>query len=428
MRAPDKNNLVTLVIGPYPIAEVRNGGQKRAKAIYQFYKNLGTATYCGIFHRGHYPVWGKDDLPIGDPKIIAQVDQFPFATELICGEAIDKDVHVRSYIAKMLIDKKPDIIHLEQPFAFLGLKPLLKELGLHPIIIFGSQNIEYSLKQRIFKELKVARGIADKYVSVTKNLEYEFSRIADLVVAVNEEDAETHKEMGAKKVVIAPNGIEMLRPSAEGLQKWSKYKKDNNIKTLMAFVGSGHPPNWEGYEKMIGSDLAFLPSGVRLIIAGGVGSYFKNTYSKQLSNFWKHVDILGEVDEDTLSSLVSSSDVILLPIVTKRGSNLKTAEALIANTKIVATDSVFHGFERYKTLPNIFVGSSKPAFQKAIQEAISRPMTARSKEEQQLAQLVQWKHSVAPMKDPIMKLVKRKSLKVKFYKFKRALKGKAPVL
>ena len=151
-----------LIIGSYPVVNPQHGGQKRAKAILDFYKReFGDAKYVGVFHRGQYTEWSKDDLPLGDPDIIAAVDKKPYASEIICGEAVDKDIHVRSYLAKMLLEYHPTVIHIEQPFVYLGLKPLLSELGLKPFIVFGSQNIEYILKRRIFKNLKVAPRLSD---------------------------------------------------------------------------------------------------------------------------------------------------------------------------------------------------------------------------------------------------------------------------
>lgn len=404
-----------LIIAPYPIIKAQHGGQKRAKAMYDLYRNtFAEARFVGVFHRGQYPEWGPDDLPLGDPEIIARVDAQPYASELIAGEAIDKDIHVRSYIAKLLMEYKPDIIHLEQPFAYIGLKTLLAELNLRPLLVFGSQNIEYPLKARIARELRVAEDISDALVEQTKDLEIRLSREADLVVAVNNEDAVSHREMGAKKCIVATNGIEKTKAKKIELTYWEKYKQTNRLTTLLTFVGSGHPPNWEGFLKMIGSNTSFMPSGSRIVIAGGVGDYFKNEFKNKTkyASFWKSVDVVGKLEEERLAALIKSSDIILLPITTERGSNLKTAEAILSRKKIVATNSTFHGFESFMHLPNIYIGDAQQEFKEAIVKAIRTTYVEPTEADIQLSEKVQWEYSLESIIPAIKKaLLKKVALK-----------------
>lgn len=393
-----------LIVGSYPIVKPQHGGQKRAKAIFDFYRSeLADARYVGVFHRGQYPEWSEDDLPLGDPKIIAKVDKHPYASELICGDAISNDIHVRSYMAKLLMDYKPNIIHIEQPFAYLGLKPLLSELGMKPFIVFGSQNIEYILKKRIFSELRVTHQLADRWVKKTKDLEYELSREADLVVAVNHEDAISHKEMGAKACIIAGNGIERSNAPEADIKYWEDIKKREKIDTILAFVGSGHPPNWEGFVNLIGTNMDFLPRNSKIIVAGGVSDYFDKNFNKNDVGFWSAIKTAGKLEEGRLAALLALSDIILLPIITERGSNLKTAEAILTRKKIVATDSTFHGFERFSSLPNVYIGNNKDEFKKAILKAIAAPYVTPSRYEVSLSEKVQWEYCLQPIKKALRK-------------------------
>ncbi|MGH7196901.1 MAG: hypothetical protein ACREGJ_04025 [Candidatus Saccharimonadales bacterium] len=405
-------NIRILIIAPYPIIDAQHGGQKRAKALFDFYaKNYQAVKFTSVFHRGQYPAWGEDDLPLGDPEIIAEVDKHPYASELICGEAIDKDIHVRSYLAKLLVEFRPDIIHIEQPFAYLGLKQLLAELKLKPLIIFGSQNIEYPLKARIFKELNVPKKLSDELIQKTKDLEFALSREASLLVAVNHEDAESHKEMGAKRITIAPNGIENSTAPYDDLEYWKKFKEREGINSIFVFVGSGHPPNWEGFLELIGDDTTFLPEDSKIIIAGGVSDYFNAKFSDPRDKFWASVRTVGRLEEGRLAALLRSSDQILLPITTKRGSNLKTAEAILAQKKIIATSNTFHGFEEYVRLPNIFIGDNKEQFKKAMLQALAKPYRHLKKEEKSLVERVQWSYRLKPIKRAVDGLIINKRAK-----------------
>lgn len=411
-----------LIIAPYPIVEAQHGGQKRGRALFDFYtKNYATVKFTSVFHRGQYPVWGEDDLPLGDPQIIAEVDRHPYASELICGEAINTDIHVRSYLAKMLTEFQPDIIHLEQPYAYLGLKQLLSELRLEPLIVFGSQNIEYPLKERIFEELNVPKKLSDELIKKTKELEYELSRKADLLVAVNHEDAESHKEMGAKRIIIAQNGIDSSIATSEDLEYWKEFKEKEQIGSVFVFVGSGHPPNWEGFLELVGNDTTFLPEDSKIIIAGGVCDYFDTKFSDPRDKFWAGVRTVGKLKEGRLAALLKVSDQVLLPITTKRGSNLKTAEAIYARKKIVATSNTFHGFENYTKLPNIFIGDSKKQFQSAMLQALAAPHKSLTKRENKLAEKVQWNYRLKPIKRAVDRLIISDRVKKTIRSFRSSL-------
>lgn len=420
-------NKKILVIAPYPIVRPYHGGQKRAKAIFEFYKHsFQEAKFTAVFHRGQYPDWDKDDLPLGQADLIQKVDEMPYASELICGEAIDKDIHVRSYMAKLLLEYKPDIIHLEQPFAYLGLEPLLKELQLTPKLIFGSQNIEYPLKERIFKEVKAPVRQRKFFVEQTKKLEYKLSKRADLLIAVNAEDAASHKQMGAKKIVIVPNGIDRSVATKEELDYWHTYKKEKNIKNIVLFVGSGHPPNWEGFLKLVGSDTSFMPKESKIFIVGGVAGYFERAFKDRRINkrFWSGVESIGVLEEERLAALLEMSDLVILPITTKRGSNLKTAEAILSAKKIVATEYAFHGFEEYRRLPNIYVATKQVDFSRAIVKALQSAYVVPTQKEKELAEQVQWQYRLLPLESrTVVRVFTKKSFGDIVVRLKKAVRA-----
>jgi len=363
-----------LIVASYPISDAHHGGQKRVKAIYDFYKTIfSEVRFAAVFHRSYYPDTSVDSFLLGQPDVIEQLDTMPYASELITGEAIDKDVHVRSAIAKLLIEYQPDIIQIEQGFAYLGLKAVLRDLGMKPKIIFSSQNIEYLMKKSIYEELGVSSEKIKELVNKTRELEVELCETADLVIAVSEHDADIQRTMGAKSVVVAPNGISKVKVSASQLKYWREFKNKKKINKIVTFIGSGHPPNWVGFLGMVGLDTTFLTSDSRLILAGGVADYFRDTYERtDNQKFWKRAIAIGTLSDAKLSGLLSESEVILLPIISGGGSNLKTAEAILSGKKIVSTDYAFRGFEKYKELPNIFFADNGADFKKLTSERQSR--------------------------------------------------------
>jgi hypothetical protein len=415
-----------LIIAPYPIVKPQHGGQKRAKAIYDIYRqNFSSVRYTGVFHRGQYPDWGEDDLPIGDKDLIEQIDSYPFNSEIICGEAIDQDIHVRSYLAKFLIEETPDVIHFEQPFAYLGLAPLLRELGLDIKIVYGSQNIEYLLKKRIFNNLNLDEEYFKVQLKKITKLEKELARNANLVLAVNSEDKRTLIGMGAKKVVLVPNGISISKPTKNAMDRIKKIKQEEGIQNIVTFVGSGHPPNWEGFVKLVGDNTSFLPSGTKIIIAGGVSEYFEKEYSKKKEhkNFFTGIHLMGVLEEDDLAALIELSDLIILPITTIRGSNLKTAEAILAQKKIVATPNAFNGFEAFRELPNIYLANGLTEFRKSIVVALSSKYIMPNSKERALSQKVEWDFVLRPMVLSVISVSRQKTFKVILRKLRNIFKS-----
>src|SRR4051794_36685524 len=114
-----------------------------------------------------------------------------------------------------------------------------------------------------------------------------------------------------------------------------------------------------GFVEMVGKDSSFLPEGNKIVLAGGISEYFRATYQGQkYVKFWKNILPLGFLSEEHLTGLLAQSDIILLPITSGGGSNLKTAEAILSGKKIVATNFAFCGFEKYARLPNIYIANS----------------------------------------------------------------------
>ncbi|EDK72673.1 hypothetical protein TM7_0174 [candidate division TM7 genomosp. GTL1] len=158
-----------LIVAPYPIINPQHGGQKRAKAIFEYYKTIFTdVKFVGVFHRGHYPDYAETDMPLGDINLIRKIDAHRHETELIVGKAIDNDIHVRSHMAKLLMEFQPDVVQVEQIFPYLGLDPLIKELGLHPKLVLSSQNIEYRMKEEIYRNLDFPKEQSRPLIEKTK--------------------------------------------------------------------------------------------------------------------------------------------------------------------------------------------------------------------------------------------------------------------
>lgn len=385
-----------LVIATYPIAKPEHGGQKRTHAIVQKYKTKFRTEFIAVFYAGFYSQYSRHDVPLG-PKGEDLVKWSPLVGDIICGEAIFGDEHVRQKVKAKLLRFKPDIIHIEQPYAYLGLKKLLATIGLKPKIIFGSQNYEAPMKREILKSANYSEDKIKVIENKILKLEKELSKNCDLLVACTKADIEIHKQMGARNCVLAPNGINQLTSTQEHTDMWHKRFSDIGVDKIVLFVGSAHPPNWVGFLEVVGNGLGFMPYDTRVVVAGSISDYFDAVINPQTldpgdATFWLRAYSAGRLSEPHLQALLLVADVIILPITEGGGSNLKTAEAITANKKVVATTHALRSFEWFKDFPNVWVADTKDAFQRAINDALKADFVPRTTAQSEQAKSVLWEN------------------------------------
>jgi len=88
---------------------------------------------------------------------------------------------------------------------------------------------------------------------------------------------------------------------------------------------------------------------------------------------------------------------MLLPITEGGGSNLKTAEAILANKKVVTTSHALRSFEWFKDFPNVWVADTKQKFQDSITKAIKTPFVERTAAQKKQTQKVKWESCLADL-------------------------------
>ncbi|MEJ0072819.1 MAG: glycosyltransferase [Candidatus Saccharibacteria bacterium] len=400
------NKKKILVLSTYPIKNPQHGGQKRTYAIVDAYRqHFAQVRHSAVFFRPFYAEHEADDIPLGrdsEHKVMSS----PLTGDVVCGEAIFEDGVVKRKMTSLLRSFAPDIIHIEQPFPYLGLKPLLKELQLSPRLVFGSQNIEAPMKREILEGAHVEEAQIRQAEKLITDLEAELSRASDLVVACTPSDLEAHKRMGAKHVVLAPNGVSRPHIDPQAVRYWQDKFQDMGVNRKILFVGSAHPPNWTGFLQMVGKGLGFLPYDARIIAAGSISDYFEREVNADApdiddATFWLRAFATGRLSEDRLAALITLGDVILLPITEGGGSNLKTAEAILADKKVVATSHALRSFEWFKDFPNVWVADTKPTFIRSIQAALDASHAARSAQQAKLAHQVEWQQCLKAMVDRV---------------------------
>jgi hypothetical protein len=169
------------------------------------------------------------------------------------------------------------------------------------------------------------------------------------------------------------------------------------VEKTAVFVGSAHPPNWAGFLRMIGKGLGFVPGNARIVAAGSISDFFdrevhEDSLDIQDVTFWKRAISAGRLSEEKLRAIINVADIILLPITEGGGSNLKTAEAIIADKKVVTTSHALRSFEWFRDFPNVWVEDDPAKFKKAITIAFTATKKERTDRQQKQAEAVLWEN------------------------------------
>jgi nicotinic acid mononucleotide adenylyltransferase len=388
-----------LVVASYPIKTPLHGGQKRTTALLSKYRQVSNSvSFMGIFLKGSYSSYSKYDLPITDDSVIDQVNSQPEYTDIIVGNAVLNEKITKMKFIKALLKINPQVIHVEQPYMVSSISKILSEMNMNPVIILGSQNVEAELKHSIYKGVLGSTALR-KLVESTQRVEDNAVAIANIITAVSTYDLVKHMERARSKrkfYFVVSNGIDAHKRSLKKVHQWQTYKKRHSLDNLILFVGSGHPPNFIGFEKLVSN--INLDSHSRIFIVGGVGEYFIKKYADKNDIFWKNISVLGVLKEPELNGLIDSADILLLPILHGGGSNLKTAEAILSHKKIVATEYAFRGFEQYIHMPNVYIGNSNRSFKKALLNAIKTPLLPLSKKQIRHTERVTWARALGKLR------------------------------
>jgi glycosyltransferase involved in cell wall biosynthesis len=289
---------------------------------------------------------------------------------------------------------RPDVIQMEQAFPFLGLKPLLAELGLKPRLVLDAHNVESRMKTGIYEGSGISRTENLQLTERIAGLERELATKVDLTVAVSPEDQAIFRGLGASSSVLAPNGIYLSRSRSQDEDYWKKFFLAQRIRRKVLYVSSAHLPNWTGLQEMIGDGLGFLNPDERLLIAGGLSDYLTTRHvwpeTPGAATFWCRATACGILTEERLGSLIALSDVIVLPIRAGGGSNLKTAEALLSGKPIVATSYAFRAYEQFSALPTVTVADTPAEFQRGIRYSLDNPAPSLSEKNMTALTAVTW--------------------------------------
>ncbi|MFZ2537575.1 MAG: hypothetical protein WAX04_01580, partial [Oscillospiraceae bacterium] len=268
------NNI--LMLTTYPLRLSIHGGQRRSTALKIAYEKAGyRVVNSAIYNAPSYPnknEKGELDLP-SPAETLKRIKDHPLLEDLILGKSCADDPLTRRHVLGLIKQFKPAYIVIEQPYLYMGLKRLFKEENISIEVINSSHNVEYKMKKDIYAQHSDVMDSATikQALEEIKSIEEDIAQNAKFTIAVSESDALAYKEMGAKKVIVVPNGINQDTPTKKSIDRWNKLFTKQGINKPILFTGSAHPPNWKGFMDIVGSRVGFLPMNSRIMIVGDVG-------------------------------------------------------------------------------------------------------------------------------------------------------------
>lgn len=394
-----------LVLGSYPITHPIHGGQIRLQQIVRAYRENGfdvrVATYYGPSDL--YTRWPAG--PCDNPLPLQSLQNWqghaaPFIEDLCSGPLVAADDALIERLERHAQGCR--IVHLEQPWLLPVYRCLVDRGRMGPLrLVYGSQNIEYRLKQSIFSQYSMT-GVAP-LVQAIESLERDCAQHADLCVAVTPADALDLRSWSGAAAVLAPNGIEPWRSAAAHRAHWQARLGGA---PFALYVASGHPPNLAGFCDSMGECLSALAPDQRIVLAGSVSELIigSDWFKRWAAVNSRRVVPVGVLSDEDLSALRDLAHTFILPMTSGEGSNLKTAEALYSGKAVVATPRAMRGFERFVDLARVKVREPGVGFTAAIRQSLLEPVPYRDDQDRTRCEDLTWTHTLRALCERIQAL------------------------
>ena len=263
---------------------------------------------------------------------------------------MEKELDTFNKLKTIVTSFSPDIILLEQPYLWPVVKQLIQEKELCDTkikVVYSSHNIEHEMKRKIYNDF-LDKTQADKLTEKVLEMEVDLIKSADQIIVATDSEKEFVRQHNKEVNIISLRNAHN-KPTKNRRSKYWKDRLDNR-KTNWVYIASAHPPNINGLNKVI-SDVEnrrkeFDKLDLKLWLFGGVSQGLTDIYNIDFEKLpW--IEVLGIAKEEDIDAAICECDGIILPIWEGGGSNLKTAQALLSNKYILASEYSFRGFEAY---------------------------------------------------------------------------------
>ncbi len=392
-----------VTLSTYPFDTPRHGGQHRLANIVAAYKRARhTVVSVGVLGADHYAP-SPGFLPYPAPGILgAYLDNTFLMEDWAIGRWAASDDGGYAMLAARL-PAGVDVLHVEQPWLFEFALRFAAQGPRRIRVVYGSQNIEYRLKQEIVASYLGATH-AQACAERVQACELAALGAADLVCAVSQGDVDWSRQHTRAPVVLAPNGVAMRTCTPEDLTAANKL---TGHRKYALYCASAHPPNVVGFYDMFGAGIGCLAPNERLVVAGSAGqAILSATVARKTAGLTRHLATSGEISEGALSALLQLAHAMVLPITHGGGTNLKTAEALWSGHHVVATSVAMRGFEPFAASRGVTVADDPVQFRTALRLAMAEPPLELTPTERDARRVVLWESCLRPLVNHVNELAR----------------------
>lgn len=361
------------ILTSYPLVSPRHGGQIRAASIAEKFRSVGwDVRTLAVFEEEGYPQFAPWDVvfPAASPFRKFRDRDVLFIGDLQTSKFVADEETISLCLSRLPAEL--DVIYVEQPWLW-PLAPIYKQrINPRAILCYGSQNIESELKADILGSMTggLYEELLPRIVAEIDALERRATLEADVVACVSQSDGSVHRSWGARRVIVAPNGVSQSAPSDAKVHEWRQKLGDA---PFLVYIASAHPPNFTHFSELIGGSLACFPPDAKLVV---VGSVSEHVYQQCLKGHFaatnlSRLELLFNLEPPDLDAVKELAHGFLLPVPYGGGTNLKTAEALVSGKYVIGTEAAFRGFAEYMDYPGVFICKSPSMIHEAVRRVVA---------------------------------------------------------
>ena len=384
-----------LCLSTYPIENPMHGGQHRLSNIVAELQAAGhEVCSAGVLGSPTYP---PSPCFVAGPTpddMVEVLEQNGMMEDWVISELFAKDETYFKTLADC-ITMVPDAIFVEQPWLFRFAERLNSErFAGHARLLYGSQNVEFHLKEAILTRYYSQKHVAECTAKVHQCELHAVGR-AERMFCVSRNDVDWARNLAALPPVLAANGVADRKASMADVIAANRITHGHKF---ALYCASAHPPNMEGFFDIFGEGAGCFPPEGRMVVAGGAGrSIAIDLRLARTGSLQQQFIDAGQVSESVLQGLLATAHVIVLPITSGGGTNLKTAEALWSGRHVVATPTAMRGFEQFANGHGIHVAEQPVEFVNAVRDAFLQPNLQISRNDRNERSVVLWENTLAQM-------------------------------
>jgi glycosyltransferase involved in cell wall biosynthesis len=236
--------------------------------------------------------------------------------------------HRCAAVARALRDETtrwaPDVVYLDH------LDSLVYErIRGGAAVVVDMHNVYSRLAGRAAAEAqgRLRRGYLRRETSLLARMERRAVEIADTILAVSDDDAQYFADLGARRVVLVPNGVDCAAYDGPLAARSSR--------PTILYVGAlGWPPNASA-ARYLATDV--LPIVRRTVADARVLVVGRNPPADLLALAHDNRDVEIAADVPDVAPFFRSADLLAVPLETGGGTRLKILEAFAAGLPVVST-------------------------------------------------------------------------------------------